>query len=313
MTIQFRTDTIVPMGCSTRRLRVRHTTQYVYDRRVRRSVHTVHLKPQNDENQRLISHELHLDPDAVVVNFEDVFGNQASRFEINQPYNTLSITADSLVELTDIDPFAFAMLPIRPSSFPLGWMPWERTMLAPYLMPSELPDTQLREIYDYAMQFVERNGRDLMETLFAINLELFRDYKPTSPARTSMAIHRHSRCTSHPHAGSARTSPTCSSAWPGCSASPPATSAAIIYTGNSTQVRPRAQSDSTHAWVQLYIPDIAAGPSFGPTNGRSSLHRPRPRRRGSPVPRHPPTTGWKGLRLRPTGKDAPQYRCQRDR
>ena len=137
------------------------------------------------ERQRLISHELQINPEPVVIEFEDVFGNRASRFEINQPYDTLTISAESVVELCEGDPFGFANLPVRPASFPLGWMPWERMMLSPYLMATELPDTQLREIYDYAMQFVERNNRDLMETLFAINLELFNEYRYV-PGSTSM-------------------------------------------------------------------------------------------------------------------------------
>jgi len=53
-------------------------------------------------------------------------------------------------------------------------------MLFPYLAPVELPETQLRELYDYAMSFVEGNNHDLMETLFAINLTLFREYKRPS-------------------------------------------------------------------------------------------------------------------------------------
>ena len=50
-------------------------------------------------------------------------------------------------------------------------------MLQPYLTPPELPETQLMELYDYAMSFVERNHRDLMETLFDVNLTLFREYR----------------------------------------------------------------------------------------------------------------------------------------
>ena len=95
---------------------------------------------------------------ALLVEYEDVFGNWATRFEVTQPYTELTIEAESLVEVMDVDPFAFAKLPIRPASFPLVWMPWERTMLAPYLTPAELPDTQLQELTDYGMQFVNRNG-----------------------------------------------------------------------------------------------------------------------------------------------------------
>jgi len=45
------------------------------------------------------------------------------------------------------------------------------------LAPVELPETQLCELYDYAMSFVQSNNHDLMETLFAINLTLFREYR----------------------------------------------------------------------------------------------------------------------------------------
>ena len=53
-------------------------------------------------------------------------------------------------------------------------------MLGPYLQPDELPDTQLQALYEYAMSFVKRNDGDLMETLFSINLTLFRDYEYVS-------------------------------------------------------------------------------------------------------------------------------------
>ena len=49
-------------------------------------------------------------------------------------------------------------------------------MLQPYLQPDELPDTQLQVLYEYAMSFVKRNDGDLMETLFSINLALFREF-----------------------------------------------------------------------------------------------------------------------------------------
>jgi transglutaminase-like putative cysteine protease len=190
-----------------------------------------------------------------------VFGNQASRFEISQPYSTLSITAESLVELSNIDPFAFAMLPIRPSSFPLGWMPWERTMLAPYLMPSELPDTQLREIYDYAMQFVERNGRDLMETLFAINLELFNEYAYV-PGSTSLATSPYD--VMRTRTGVCQDFANLFICMARLLNIPARYACGYLYTGNTAVSR--AQSDSSHAWVQLYIPDIG-WKSFDPTNG----------------------------------------------
>src|SRR3954451_1030 len=162
---------------STRRLRIRHTTRYAYDKPIARSVHRLHLRPIDDWRSNLLLYQLTVTPRVPVIEYEDVFGNFSQRFEVNEPYAELSVTAESLIELVDTDPFAFARLPIRPPSWPLVWMPWERTMLAPYLTPDELPDTQLQELYEYGMQFVSRNNGDLMETLFAINLSLFRDYQ----------------------------------------------------------------------------------------------------------------------------------------
>jgi transglutaminase-like putative cysteine protease len=161
----------------TRRLRIRHTNHYKYDAPVERSTHRLHLRPIEEWRQSLSSFQLSVTPDVPVIEFEDVFGNWAQRFEITEPYTDLIITAESEVELRDLDPFAFARLPIRPPSWPVAWMPWERTMLAPYLTPVELPDTQLQALYDYGMEFVRRNDGDLMETLFAINLELFKNYE----------------------------------------------------------------------------------------------------------------------------------------
>ena len=139
-----------------RRLFVRHVTHYQYNRPIQRSRHRLHLRPTQNGKQRLSNHQLTVAPEVPIIEYEDVFGNMTARFEIDKPYTELKITAESTVELLDVDPFAFAGLPIRPS-FPLVWMPWEQKMLQPYLTPPELPETQLMELYAYAMSFVERN------------------------------------------------------------------------------------------------------------------------------------------------------------
>src|SRR5215212_5387247 len=95
---------------TTRRLRVRHTTRYTYDRPVARSVHRLHLRPVSDHRQRVVSHALNITPDAPLVEFEDVFGNWSTRFELHVPYTELTIAAESVVEIDDVDPFAFADL-----------------------------------------------------------------------------------------------------------------------------------------------------------------------------------------------------------
>ncbi|HLL87749.1 MAG TPA: transglutaminase family protein [Tepidisphaeraceae bacterium] len=246
---------------ATRRLRIRHRTMYTYDRPVERSTHRIHLRPIDDWKQTVLSYQLRIEPEVKVVEYEDVFGNWAGRFEVTEPYTKLVIDAESLIEVLDVDPFAFARLPIRPASYPLVWMPWERTMLAPYLTPEELPDTQLAELYDYAMEFVRRNNDDLMETLFAMNLSLYHDFKYV-PGSTCLATSPYNVYASKQGVCQDFTNLfICMARLLGI---PARYVCGYIYTGNTGGAR--AQSDASHAWIQLYIPNIG-WKGFDPTNG----------------------------------------------
>jgi len=244
----------------TRRLRLRHGNFYSYDRPVERSAHRLHLCPANDWKQRVLDYKLTITPDVPVVEFEDPFGNWSSRFEITEAYTELSIVAESIVELSDVDPFAFTKLPSRPT-LPIAWMPWERTMLTPYLAPIELPETQLVEILEYAWTFVNRNNSDLMETLFDINLTLFRDYKYV-PGTTNLEttpydvfVNKQGVCQDLANLFI-------------CMARllnvPARYVCGYVYTGNTGEAR--AQSDASHAWVQLFVPNVG-WKGFDPTNG----------------------------------------------
>jgi transglutaminase-like putative cysteine protease len=245
---------------TTRRLSVRHLTRYTYDAPVERSTHRTHLRPIDDWRQTVMQYKLNITPEVPLIEYEDVFGNWASRFEINKPYTELTIEATSMVELVDVDPFAFASLPIRPQ-LPLVWMPWEHRMLEPYLEPAELPDTQLQALYDYAMQFVTRNNGDLMETLFAINLALYREYEyvqgctdvGTTPFEVYVTKKGVCQDFSNLFITMAR-----------LLGIPARYVCGYIFTGNSGHER--ARSDESHAWVQLYIPNIG-WKGFDPTNG----------------------------------------------
>lgn len=239
----------------TRRLRVLHRNSFQYDQPVERSVQRIHLKPFNTGKQRLLSHALTLSPYAPVLSYDDVFGNATARSEVCGPYQELTITAESLVELVDDDPFAFASMPIR-ASFPVSWMPWELTMLTPYLTSAELPEPQLRELFDYAMSFVEGNHRDLMETLFAINLTLFREYKyvPGSTRLQTTAFDvfstRQGVCQDFSNLF------ICLARLLGI---PARYVCGYVYC-------PQLQSAASHAWVELYIPNVG-WKGFDPTNG----------------------------------------------
>ncbi|HEX3601175.1 MAG TPA: transglutaminase family protein [Lacipirellulaceae bacterium] len=249
-----------PAPAKVRRLKVRHANRFEYGMEVNRSVHRLQLRPVHDRRQTVVSHNLQIDPGVTTHDYEDVFGNWATRFEINEPYTKLAIVAESIVELLDVDPFAFARVEKRPT-FPVSWMPWEFTMLAPYLAPVELPETHLREIFDYAMSFVVRNKYDLLETLFDINLTMFREftYVPMSTTNetTPFEVLKSKRGVCQDFANLVI-----------CMARmlniPARYVCGYIFTGNTGPQR--AVADASHAWLQLYLPGVG-WKGFDPTNG----------------------------------------------
>jgi transglutaminase-like putative cysteine protease len=250
----------IPSALSTRKLIVRHRTTYHYDKPVERSKHRLHARPITDRRQLLESFELSVSPAVAVMEFEDVFGNMTSAFEIFEPYTELTVEATSRVTLLDTDPFAFANVPIRPQ-FPIVWMPWEQKMLTPYLQSQELPDTQLAELYDYAMSFVKANNGDLMETLFNINLMLFREYQyvpgSTTVATTPFEVFLNKKGVCQDFANLFITMARLLGL-------PARYVCGYLHTGNTGESR--AAADASHAWVQLYIPQVG-WKGFDPTNG----------------------------------------------
>jgi transglutaminase-like putative cysteine protease len=165
------------------------------------------------------------------------------------------------VEVLDVDPFDFARSLTPRPTFPLVWMPWELKMLQPYLTPQEIPDTQLKEIYDYAMSFANDNKNDVLETLFAINLALFRQYQYvpgcTNLATTAFDVLSTKRGVCQDFSNLFITMAR-------MLLIPARYVCGYIYTGNTGETR--AQSDASHAWVQLYIPNVG-WKGFDPTNG----------------------------------------------
>lgn len=244
----------------TRTLKVRHKTTYSYSGQVDSSRHATHLRPIDDWRQRVLAYDLKVSPVVQINEHEDVFGNWTQRFAVTEPYKRLTIEATSVVEVLDVDPFEFARKSIQPL-FPLPWMPWERTMLAPYLTPRELPDTQLQELFDYAMSFVDRNSGDLMETLFDINLTLYREYEYVPDSTTLQTSAYEVYCSGR---GVCQDFSNLFITLARLLGVPARYVCGYIWTGNGG--RSRTRSDATHAWVQLYIPNIG-WKGFDPTNG----------------------------------------------
>jgi transglutaminase-like putative cysteine protease len=243
-----------------RRLKVTHANHYQYTTPILRSTHRLHLRPVHDRWQTVSSHRLVVSPTVELLEYEDVFGNSTTTFDVPGPYTALSIVAESIVELSAFDPFDFASRASR-DTFPVHWMPWESKMLVPFLAPVELPETQLNEIHEFAMGFVTRNRQDLLETLFDMNLTLFREFQYL-PRSTSLETTPHEVLTSkHGVCQDFANLMICMARLLNI---PARYVCGYLMTGNTGDSR--ALPDASHAWVQLYLPH-AGWKDFDPTNG----------------------------------------------
>ncbi|MCB9647944.1 MAG: transglutaminase family protein [Deltaproteobacteria bacterium] len=243
-----------------RLLSVRHETVYRYDKAVERSFHLFRLKPVHDRWQDLLHHELTLSVDGVLRDFEDVFGNLAARIEVTEPYTELKLSARSLVRVRGNVPDDLHS-PHRRFTIPLVWMPWQRQMMLPYLLPPELPETQLTELTEFAMSFVQRQDFDLVQTLVDMNTTLYRDFAyvsgSTTMATTPFDVFTSRRGVCQDFANLL----ICLARLLGV---PARYRVGYIYTGGDYENK--AQSDASHAWAELYLP-WTGWQGFDPTNG----------------------------------------------
>jgi transglutaminase-like putative cysteine protease/predicted glutamine amidotransferase len=250
----------LPRPAKPKRFTINHRTAYRYDKAIERSTHLLRLVPYHDPLQRLIESKVTVSVDGQSRDFEDVFGNRARRVLLETPYEELIIEASSIVDALDVDPMSFGTLRSR-STIPLVWMPWQRQALQPFLLPPELPESELRELVEYAMSFVERNDYDLLDTLLDINGSIFREYKYTPGSTTietspfDVYSKRRGVCQDFTNLFI-------------CLARllsvPARYTSGYVYTGPKNPNR--VQSEASHAWVQVYLPEVGWR-GFDPTNG----------------------------------------------
>lgn len=89
----------------THRYRVTHRTEYRYSDVVTSSYGRGFLTPRNSLRQRCVAHRLTIDPaPADRSTSRDGYGNISSYFHVTEPHRTLTITSDSIVDVSPPPP-----------------------------------------------------------------------------------------------------------------------------------------------------------------------------------------------------------------
>ncbi|MEM8903785.1 MAG: class II glutamine amidotransferase [Actinomycetota bacterium] len=244
-----------------RTLEVHHGSTYRYAQPVDRSSHVLRLAPVIDDHQQLVDHQLTVSVNGERRPYEDVFGNRAEIVELAVPYSELSIVATSTVRVREPVPFTELRGFSRPLRVPPVWMPWQRELQAPYLLPPELPETQLRTLFDFAMSFVERNGGDLFDTVADMNRTIYRDFGYV-PGSTGLATTPFEVFTARQ--GVCQDFANLLICLARLLDLPARYRVGYVYTGGGYENR--IQSDASHAWTEIFLP-YTGWRGFDPTNG----------------------------------------------
>ncbi|MGD2111379.1 MAG: transglutaminase family protein [Phycisphaerae bacterium] len=152
-------------------------------------------------------------------------------------------------------------LPRDRVTVPLVWMPWQRQLMHAYLLPPELPETQLQELSDYGMSFVERQDYDLVEALRDMNRTIYQDFQYVSGSTTlettpfDVYANRRGVCQDFANLF------ICLARLLGV---PARYRVGYIFTGACYENK--IQSEASHAWAEVYLPTIGWR-GFDPTNG----------------------------------------------
>ncbi|GAC1544657.1 MAG: hypothetical protein NVS2B9_11870 [Myxococcales bacterium] len=243
-----------------RRYDVLHRTVYRYQGAVERSAHVLRLFPVHDRLQTVHSCKLEVSVPGQQRDFEDVFGNRVRRLMLDTPFTELSIAARSDVEVLDVDPLDFRPARLR-STIPLVWMPWQRQILQPFLLPPELPESELAELTEYAMSFARRNDYELLDTMLDLNITMFSEYRyqqgTTSHATSPFDVYTNRRGVCQDFANLF----ICLVRLLGV---PARYVCGYVFTG--TRPEHARMADESHAWVQVYLPEVG-WKGFDPTNG----------------------------------------------
>lgn len=251
------------------RLHVVHETTYAYTPPVKTAQHLAHLRPWDGDGQRLLRHELQVDPaPAQRSESVDAFGNTRTFFGLQGAHERLRVVADSLVATSP------------PAALPGDSLPWEdaRERLryhrsaeydaaAEFLFPS--PYVPRHEEFAAYARPSFGPGRPLYEAARDLTARVHRDFAYVSaatdastPALEALAL-RKGVCQDFAHV------------MLGCLRSlglPARYVSGYLLTEPPPGQARLVGSDASHAWVSVYLPaEHGAGrwADLDPTNDRA--------------------------------------------
>lgn len=155
---------------------IRHVTRFRYKSPISESIMEVRIQPRTEEMQRCLEFHLFTNPRARILDYRGDQGNRVHYFDIPNRHTSLTVTAESLVELIEA--------PTTPEALsPDAWDEldaltatdeyWDMLQPSHFASPTDL-------LHELAQQLQVERGRDPLTTLRTLNAALHKaiDYAP---------------------------------------------------------------------------------------------------------------------------------------
>lgn len=258
------------------RLAITHETRYRYSPAVQTAQHVAHLQPANTPCQKVLSHSLQIEPAAHVLHNVDAHGNHRVYWALNHPHDGLWVRAHSEIETLAIEQTkaSDSWESVRAHFRYRGG--WPADVNSGFVFGSH--HAPVHEAFGAYAQSCFTPGRPLMQAAAALMARMHREftYAPQSTDINTPALqalqNKRGVCQDFAHILLA------------ClrSLGLPARYVSGYLLTEPPPGQPRlVGSDASHAWVSVYVPELASHACQGwldldPTNNRCGLASPGP-------------------------------------
>jgi len=239
-----------------RRLKIHHLTRYQYAETVTLLPHSMHLRPRDGHDIRVVTSKLDISPEFRISWKRDVYGNSVAVVTFLQAANELSIASEVVVENYEEQPLDF-VLEDYARFYPFAYDNDDQIDLTPYTTPVYPQDQAILNNW-LADVWVQGNKVDTIAMLTRLNTRIANELR--YQVREEPGVQSPSQTLSS-GTGSCRDFATLFIE--GCRQLGLASRFISGYVVNET-VAP--WNTATHAWAEVYLPG-SGWRGFDPTSG----------------------------------------------
>ena len=245
-------------------LHIRHRTTYRYSAPVKFGLHRLVLRPREGHRTTVRQHQITVTPHASLTWMTDIFGNHIALAEIDEPGAELVVDNTVKLDLHDnlSDPGAVQQSGCSAVTLPATWLQYEQEIAAAYAVSAWQDEAYL--VTEWMHSLVRPSGMSAAGAMQSLTSAIHRTIKYRRREERGV---QSPAATLNLGTGSCRDMATLA-----LEAARSLGLAARFVSGYLHSSISAAGHGSTHAWVEVYLPDCG-WTAFDPTTGGAAGSR----------------------------------------